>query len=793
MIRNYIKIAFRNLWRYKAFSLLNIIGLSVGIASSVLILLWVLHERSYDRFHQNASKIYRITSGLSDDFKAAMVPPPLAPEIAERIPSIKQYTRISHQLTHTFEHDGNRIEEKGGYYVDTTFMDLFSFALVAGNPETAFQSPQSILLTESMAIKYFGSTDVVGETLKMDNRTLLTVSAVLADLPSNSHFQFGYLFPMTAITADNWMYDTKEDWRNFVNYAYVELDDHVSVTSSVLSELNKEIEGVFKEHVSGSMLKTTFQLQALEDIHLHSTGYQVDFAGHGNDMYVDTLFLVAIFILAVACINFMNLTTARSARRAKEVGLRKVVGAQRSQLVFQFLGESILISCISLIFALLIVWLSLPAFNLLVGKTIEVQLFDAHILMGIVGISLLSGVISGCYPALYLSRFRPVKVLKGVLTTGGGSHLSFRNALVVMQFVVSVLLLVGTVVIYKQLEYIKNRNLGFDKSNLVYVEMNGEVWGKQAAYKDALSNNPLTANFTVIDQIPSNLRSGTVDFQYEGKDPDSELIVPMMDVSENFIEVFDMEMTAGRPFSSAYNDSSNYIVNEQLVEIMGLAPQEAIGKPFTLWGAKGQIVGVVKNFNFKPVSQRIEPLMLRYNDWGGMFVVKAQPQQLEATIHALETINSSLNPDFPFSYGFIDQELDKLYGSERRLSNLFNLFAGLGIFISCLGLYGLSAFMAERRLKEIGIRKVLGSSVLSIVFLQTKSFFGLLAVALVIAAPISWYCVSTWLAGFAYRIDVTWTIFVVASCLAFMVALLTVSYESIKAALANPVESLRDE
>lgn len=793
MIKNYFKIAFRNLWRYKAYSLLNISGLSIGLLSSILILLWVANERSYDRFHENASKIYRITSSLSEDFRAAVAPPPLAPELLEKLPAVDNYLRFSHPVKYTFEHEGNRFEEKGGFYVDSTFWDFFSFALVDGEKQHSFNMPNAILITESMARKYFGHTEVVGQSLIQENKRPLTITAVLADLPSNSHLQFDYLLPMEQIEHDSWMHDAKQDWRNFVNYAYLKMDDSFVHTEASVDHIERQVQEIFWAHVDGSMLKTTFKLQPLGDIHLHSTNLQVDLAGRSNSRYVDTLFMVAVFMLVVACINFMNLSTARSARRAKEVGLRKVVGAERVQLIAQFMGESLLITFVSLFIAIGLVWLALPGFNTLIGKTLEIRLFDINILAAMLGIALLTGLISGSYPALYLSGFVPASVLKGAPTAGKNGHVVFRNTLVVVQFVVSIFLLVGTIVIYKQLSFVKNRNLGFDKSNLVYVEMNGEVWGKQAAYKDALANHPLTSDFTVIDMLPSNLKSGTVDFQYEGKDPDSELIVPMMDVGENFIEVFDMEMVAGRPFSKQHNDSSNYIINEKLAGIIGYAPEEAIGKPFALWGNKGQIIGVVKDFNFKPATQAIEPLILSYNNWGGMFVVKAKPQQLEATLSALEKINADINPNFPFSYGFVDQELDKLYESEHRLSNLFYLFAALGVFISCLGLYGLSAFMAEKRIKEIGIRKVLGSSVTGIVYLLTKNFIGLLALAVAISIPLAWYGASKWLDSFAYRIDINWTIFGVAACLAFIVALVTVSYESIKAATANPVDSLRDE
>lgn len=793
MIKNYFKIALRNLWRYKAFSLLNILGLSVGLAASIMILLWVANERSYDRFHENTSQIYRITSGLSSDFKAAVTPPPLAPELWQKIPAVNNFLRFSHPVTFTFEHDGNRFEEKNGFFADSTFWDFFSFSLIDGEKQFAFHQPNAILITESMANKYFGHSKVVGQSLIQENKKPLTITAVFADLPGNSHLQFDYLIPMESIESDSWMHDAKQDWRNFVNYAYLKVDDTFVHSKTSIGQLEQDIQKIFQTHVDGSMLKTTFELQSLPDIHLHSSNLQVDLAGRSNSFYVDTLFVVAIFILLVACINFMNLSTARSARRAKEVGLRKVVGAERTQLIIQFMSESLLITCLSLLIAVVVVWLALPGFNVLIGKQLDIHLFDVHVLTALLGIALLTGMIAGSYPALYLSGFKPIKVLKGVLTSGKKSHIIFRNTLVVTQFVVSIFLLVGTIVIYKQLNYVQNRNLGFDKSNLIYVKMNGEVWGKQMAYKDALASNPLTANFTVIDQIPSNLTSGTVDFHYEGKDPDSELIVPMMDVTDNFIEVFDMEIVAGRAFSKAYNDSSSYIINEKLAGIIGYAPDEAIGKPFALWGNKGQIIGVAKDFNFKPATQAIEPLILKYNDWGGMFVVKTQARQVEATLRILESINTSLNPYFPFSYGFIDQELDKLYESERRLSHLFNLFAMLCIFISCLGLYGLSAFITEQRFKEIGIRKVLGSSVTGIVYLLTKNFIGLLALAVVIATPVAWYSASKWLDSFAFRITVDWMLFALATSTVFFVALMTVSYESVKAARSNPVDSLRDE
>ncbi|MFD2600303.1 ABC transporter permease [Sphingobacterium corticis] len=792
MWKNYLNVTYRNLLRYKAFSLLNIVGLSVGLASSLLILLWVKHERSYDQFHDKSAKIYRLTSGLSQEFVAATTPPPLAEDLRNNIPAIKDFVRLTHRVNHLFENDGKRFEEKEGFYADSNFFQFFSFPILHGNIATAMNTPDAIILTEKMAIKYFGTSDVVGKTLQKDHKQAVKVSAVLADLPTNSHLQFDFLMPLSAIQEGAWNYPS-QDWRNYIYYTYLQLDDNFESSPNAIHALSKDIIRQYQKHVDASMLKTIFNLQPLTDIHLHSQNYQVDLAVHGHHQYVITLSFVGLFILIVACINYMNLSTARSARRAREVGLRKVVGAQRRQLIFQFLGESFLITALSIILSLALVFLLLPSFGLLIGKRLSITLFDRSMLGYVLAIVLFTALFAGSYPAIYLSSFKPLLVLKGILTSQRSGHRIFRNSLVILQFVVSIFLLVGTIVIYKQLEFIRNRDNGFDKSNLLYVSMSGEIWSKQSAWKNALSENPLTSNYTITDALPSNLVSGTVDFQYEGKDPNSEMVVPMMDIDESFVDVFGMEMIAGRTFSKSYTDSTSYIVNERMVAVMGMTPEEAIGKPFAVWSKKGQIVGVVKDFNFKPISQSVGPLMLQYNQWGGMAVIRTKPKELQATINAITKINDQLNPNYPVNYGFFDEDLEKLYASEQRLSNLFSVFAGLGIFISCLGLYGLSAFMAEQRFKEIGIRKVLGSSIPQIIFLLIKTFISLMAIAILVAIPLSWYSSIHWLNGFAYRINMNWQIALFATSIAVFIALLTIAFESVKAAVASPVKSLRDD
>ena len=790
MIKNYFKIAFRNIVRHKAFAAINIAGLAIGMTCSIFILLWVQNELSYDRFHKNANEIYRITANAGD-FVAAVNCAGMPPELKKKIPAVKNYVRLSHPSTNVFETGTRKFEEKKVFYADSTFLQLFSFSLVKGNPGTALMRPDAVLITENMAKKYFGDENPLGKTLKKNNGENITVTGVVANIPSNSHLQFDFILPMSAIAK--WDNDLKTNtWDNFNFYAYIQLDKNFKVTPTAIEGLNKQINTIYKEHVNEATLKINFHLQALTSIHLHSN-YQVDLAGHGNSQYVNIFFVVALFILAVACINFMNLATARSARRAKEVGLRKVVGAGRKELIGQFLGESLLISFLALLIAVGLVWLLLPVFNDLAGKELAIHLLNGKLLATLFGIALLTGLISGSYPALFLSGFRPVQVLKGNMKNMGG-NLIFRNGLVVIQFVVSIVLLAGTAIVYKQLTYIKNMNLGFDKSNLLYLPMTGEMWNKKEAFKNELKKSKLTADYSITNDLPTNLTSGTVNVKWDGKDPNSQVVFPTLFVDENFLDVFQMKVLNGRSFSTEFKaDSNNFILNERAVQIMGMKVADAVGKPLSLWDNKGTIIGVVKDFNYKPVQNPIEPLIIGLNRWGGTAVVRTQPGRTEATIKALEKISADLNPAYPFSYGFLDQDLANLYQGEHRMGKLFNLFAVLAIIISCMGLYGLSAFMAEQRTKEIGVRKVLGASVFKVVYLLSTGFTRLILIAVVIAVPVAWFAINSWLKGFAYRVSADWVIFVTASLAALTIALITVSYESVKAAISNPVKSLRSE
>jgi putative ABC transport system permease protein len=785
MFSNYLKIAIRNIVRHKAFAAINIAGLTIGMACSIFILLWVQQEWSYDKFHKNASTIYLVSAG------GATNSGPMLPELKARIPAISNFVRFSSLTSTVFSTGAKTFEEKAVFYADSTLLQVFSFPLVEGNAETAMMRPDAVLITEDMAKKYFGSDDPVGKSLRRDNKDNLVVTGVLKNIPANSHLQFDFVMPFSAIAHTDWRLRDNV-WASYDFYDYVQLDDHFKATPAALAGINRQINQIFDEHYNDH--PPTMNLQPLTDIHLHSS-YHSSLPGQGNIQYVNTFFAVALFILAVACINFMNLATARSSRRAKEVGLRKVVGAGRRQLIGQFLGESLFISSVSLLLAVGIVHLLLPVFSDLSGKQLSIRLLDGKLIGMLIGIALFTGLISGIYPALFLSGFKPVKVLKGDVRTGGG-NLYFRNGLVVLQFVVSIVLLAGTAVVYRQMNFIRNRDLGYNQSNLLYMPIADDLIGKQRAMNAELESNPLTANFSCISDPIADLGSNTTGVEWEGKtSADKNIWFTKAWITDHFFDVLQLKMASGRPLSTTgFADSGNFVINEKAAGVMGMTPATAVGRMITFNGGKGTIVGVVKDFNYKPAQSAIEPMILAYNTSNeGVLLVRTRTGKTEATIKALEKLSKTLNPSFPFTYGFIDQEIDNLYKGDQQMGHLFNVFSIIAILISCLGLYGLSAFMAEQRTKEIGVRKVLGASVFSLLYLLSTGFTRLVLLASAIAIPITWFAANKWLGSFAYRIDIGWTVFVLASLAALAIAWITVSYESIKAAIVNPIKSLRTQ
>ena len=786
MFKTYFKLAYRVILKDKAYSVLNISGLAIGLASSILILLWVQNELSYDKFQKNAGQIYRI-NGDFGDLKAAVNAEAMPAGLKAELPVVKDYARLTLPSTVLFEAGNRKFEEKRVFYADPSFMDVFSFPLVQGNRDQALKRGDGVLITQEMASKYFGHENPMGKFLRKDNRENVVVTGVLANIPANSDLQFDFIMPMSPLgkVEDS----TQNRWENFNYYSYIQLDKSFVPSVDNLSKLENQMTQLFHRH---SSMPVVIHLQPLTKIHL-APARLGDMAGHGNAQYVSIFFIIAILILVVACINFMNLATARSARRAKEIGLRKVSGAVRGQLIVQFLSESVFISFLSLLLALAVVRLFLPVFNGLADRKLAIPVSDVRFWLSLLGIALLAGLVSGSYPALFLSGFNPVKVLKGNIKSMGG-NLLFRNALVVFQFTASIVLLVGTVVIYNQLKFIKDRNPGFEKANLLYMSTKGDLWSKQQALKNELKQNPLTSDFAITSDLPTDMKSGNGSADWEGKDPNLNIIYSLMDVNEDFVDVFKLKLASGRSFSRSFPaDSNNFMVNEKMLSIMGLNATTAVGKAFSFTGRKGTIIGVVKDFNFKPVQLAIDPLILRYNKDGGFVVVRTLPGKTDATIQALSKISRQLNPSYPFQFDFLDRDMANLYKGEQQMGNIFNLFALLGIIISCLGLYGLSAFMAEQRTKEIGVRKVLGASVLNLVYLLSSGITRLILVAIVISIPLSYYAVNSWLAGFAYHINVGWLVYFTASLTALGIACLTVSYESVKAAIVNPIKSLRTD
>ena len=789
MLKNYFKIAFRNLIRHKAYSFLNISGLAIGMACSIFILLWVQNEQSYDKMHPNSERLFRLTCHVGD-FNSAVSPAGMAEGLQAAMPEIETTLRTSSTKSRLFAVGNLKFEEKDVYYADSNFLQVFSFPLVQGNAQTAMSRPDAVIITQSIAKKYFADADAIGKTIQIANEQNLIVTGIVSDKVPNTHLKFSILMPMSALYPTDNDLKTKT-YGNFNFYTYIQLKKNVDLSDTKIVALNNQIKTVYLQH-NPDGLKPGFNLQPVHDIHLKSN-LQIDNADRGNIQYVNIFFIVALFILVVACINFMNLATARSARRAKEVGLRKVVGAGRQQLILQFLGESVLISFISVVLAIGIVWGLLPAFNSLAGKELNLELFEGGLLITLFSIALFTGLISGSYPALFLSGFKPISVLKGKLLTGRGDLL-FRNSLVITQFVVSIILLAGTAVVYKQLNYIRERNVGFEKENLLYMPMKGDLWGKQESLKDALKQSRFINNFSIISDLPINLTSGNTDVEWEGKAEGSQPVIPSIDIDENFMDVFKTKVLSGRSFSNEFKgDSANFVINETAVKLMGMTVENASGKWLDWGGKRGMIIGVVKDFNFKPLQYAIEPLVLRKNRWGSVVVVRTQLNNTESAIKEMEAINMRLNPAYPFVFSFIDLDLASLYRGEQQMGRIFNLFAIPAIFISCLGLYGLSAFTAEQRTREIGVRKVLGASVGSIVYLLSGKFTRLILVAMVIAIPLAWYSIESWLQSFAYRVEINWLVFVGASLGALFIAWLTVSYESVKAAVMNPVKSLRSE
>jgi len=798
MFKNYFKIAIRNLMRYKAYSFINISGLALGITCCLLILLYVQDELSYDRYHENSDRIYRVISESSHKGRTSRqfaTPSIVGPILKREFPEVEQTVRLYPAWRPVIMGHSDRLfQEKRFYYADSTIFDVFSLQFILGEPKTALVRPNTIVLTKSISQKYFGDDNPLGKTLTRDNARNFEVTGIIEDISENSHFHFDFLASYASLEA-NWAKNEVWDTANFLTYLLLH-DGHA--LSAIQSKIPALVQRELGEqlNVRGETLQIHFE--PLTEIHLHS-GLSIPGETNGNITTVYAFVAIALLLLLIACINYMNLTTARSARRAREVGVRKVLGAFRGQLSRQFFGESVFTTLFALVLAVFLLEVFLPVFNYLSGKQLVITYFDnPFILIILLGTGVLVSVLAGSYPALFLSAFQPILALKS--TPSEKTHkFAFRNKLVVFQFVISIVLIVATLVVKNQLEYVRNKKLGFDKEQIVVLPIRDQAL--QQSYpilKTELLQNPDILNAAATDGYPSNQQAG-YSAAAEGLQENEYPLSAGMIVDPDVIETLGLELIAGKGFPESYIPEHGYfyVINEVLMNRLGWRAEEAVGKWINLEsGRKGTVVGVAKDFHFTSLHSQIQPLAMFTSPKSGDYdylLVKINSRDFRKTLGFIEQKWQAIAPHRPFEFAFLDQEFDALYRSEERVGQLFFVFAGLAIAIACLGLFGLASFTAEQRTKEIGIRKVLGASIPEILLLLSKEFTRLVAIAFVVALPFAYISMNSWLQNFAYRIDIGALTFIFAGVVTIAIALMTVSYQAIKAALANPVEALRYE
>jgi len=789
MLRNYLLIAIRNLKKNRVFSFINILGLALGMACSLLILLWVQDEKAVDAFHQNKDRLYSIFERQYYDKKidAFHGTPGLMPDEIKRVlPDVEYASGFAWPYKNTFQ-AGDKIQKEDGNRAGADFFKIFSYPLLQGNAATALNSPVNIVISRKMANDFFGGPQAaIGKTIRYENRKDFTVSAVFENLPQHASEKFDYLINWQFFIEENgWL----KDWSNNGPRTFIVLKagtDPVAFEKKIthfLDNYNKDQNDQFRIQLG---------IQRFDDIYLHSEFKNGQISG-GRIEYVRLFSIVAIFILLIACINFMNLTTARSMKRAKEIGIRKVVGAIRIALIRQFIGEALLLTFLGVVVALTLVWLTLPTFNELTRKNILLPLSATDFWLSITGLTLITGFVAGSYPAIFLSSFNPVKVLKGSLRFSSKAAL-FRKSLVVFQFVLSIVLIIGTIIISQQVNYIQTKNLGYDRENLIYIPLDGDLVKNYEVFKEEALKKTGVKLITCSSQAPTSIQNGTGGVDWDGKDPHSVPMFTQMAIGYDFAGTLNLKMSSGRDFSKDFaTDSVGYIVNEEALKKINY--KDPVGKRLTFWGKKGTIVGVVKDFHYSSLHDPIKPLVIRLGkgDDFGSILVRTEAGKTKQAIAGLESLCKQLNPKFPFTYQFSDEEYQKLYTSEQVITKLSGYFSFLAIFISCLGLLGLAMFTAEQRTKEIGIRKVLGASTSSLFALLSKEFLQFVFLALLIASPLAWLMMNKWLQDYSYRINISWWIFVLAGSIAILIALVTVSFQAIKAAIANPVKSLRTE
>ncbi|HTS44391.1 MAG TPA: ABC transporter permease [Puia sp.] len=791
MLKNYFKTAWRNIVRNKTFSLINICGLALGIAISLLIFFWVNDERSVDAFHKNNRYLYNVYEIAFADNKIDAdyeTPALLADQIKKEIPEVQYAAGSDWNDDYTFRTDNKTIKESGAFASEDYFK-IFSFPLLQGNAASALNNPFAIAISKKMATDFFGSPQsAIGKTLQRDDGNgwkTFTIAAVFDNVPANSTLKFDFVINWQAYYEEH---PEMKMWGNFGPLTNIMLRDDANV-ESVKAKLKNFLD---KFSVESSGNKIELNLQPFSERYLHSNFVNGEING-GRIEYVRLFSIIALFIILIACINFMNLATARSVKRAKEVGVRKVTGALRSSLIKQFMIEAVLLTFFAVVIALFLVSVLLPVFSNITGKHIVMPLTRFSFWLQLLGLATITGSVAGSYPALFLSSFNPAKVLKGTMKFSTHAVL-FRKGLVIFQFVLSLILINATIIVSRQINFIQTKNIGYNKENLIYIPIEGTLTRQYAFFKQEAVKMQAIKQVSCIDQSLPVLDNGTTYIDWEGKATDFKPSFTNARVGYDFIKTAGIQMVQGREFSPDFpTDSIGYILNETAVKKIGY--KNPLGRSFSLWGKKGTIIGVIKDFHFASLHERINPLVLHFrqeNPWGAI-LIRTQTGQTKQAIESLSQLCSQINPKFPFTYQFADQEYQKLYKSEAVIGKLSDCFAFLAIFISCLGLLGLAMFTTEQRTKEIGVRKVLGASATSLFTLLSKEFIMLVVAALFIATPLAWLAMNKWLEDYAYRININWMIFLVAGLLAIMITLITISFQTIKAVLVNPVKSLRTE
>lgn len=812
MINNYLRSAWRNIARHKFISFINIFGLTTGITCCLLIITYIISELSYDRFNTNADRTYRVTrifysADGSENLHLSSIAPPFGPLLKVGFPDIEKVTRLYPTGTTVLKYKEKLFNEQNGFFADENFFDVFSVNVIKGDKRTALNDPYSIIVTDEIAKKYFGNEDPLNKTIILDNtKHEFKVTGVFEPFPSNSHVHPTILMSFNTL-KDTAIYGEKQLETNYGNnsfYTYLLLPKNYNaemISRQLSSFLNKyvHLQGLPPNVKTSQATKLT--MQKLTDIHLKShLDDEIEPEGSITRVYIFSI--IAVVILLIACINYMNLSTARSALRAREIGVRKVIGAQRNEIIRQFLGESILVTWMALILGVVLTWLLLPYINNLSHLNLSFgSLFRWNILIGVLCLPFVIGLISGIYPAIFMSSFKPAQVLKGVLKVGSG-NISFRKVLVVVQFSVSIVLIIATTVVFQQLRYIQTKSLGFNKDHILITTYSGTLTKQYESFRQELLKNPAVKDIGRSSRIPSGRLLDDQGAQViEGsKSVPTKIELKYITTDYDFMDTYGIKLAAGRNFSRDYvTDTANYIINETAVQQLGWkTAQNAVGKDLIYGGTKGKVIGVVHDFHFESLHQSIIPLLFflpspksgYYNN----ISIKVEGNNIQSAINTIRNTWHQYVPNVPFDYTFLDERFQKLYEAEQMESQLFTIFSCLAIFIACLGLFGLSAFTISQRVKEIGVRKVLGASVPQIVVELSKSFLALVIVASVIALPVAGLWMHYWLLNnFAFRIDLSWWVFLFAGFMAVIIAFATISFQAIKAATANPVKSLRSE